>query len=214
MIAGQLEVADALKPRLLDLCCGAGGAARGYQDVGFHVTGIDHVAQPNYCGDEFVQADALTYLVEHGAEYDAIHASFPCEGFANVTLWRGNQADHVDLVTPGRPLLAATGRPWVIENVPEAPVRPDYLLCGSMLGLAVKRHRAFETSWSGVRLTAPCWHHRGLRPFDHSSERDYADAMGCTWMTNKEARKAIPPAYTRLIGGHLRAALYATEVTR
>ncbi|WP_101897060.1 class I SAM-dependent methyltransferase [Embleya scabrispora] len=197
-----------LRPRLLDLCCGAGGAAHGYRLAGWHVTGVDLVAQPNYCGDVFVQADALEYLSEHGRSFDAIHASWPCEKFANVTGATGDRATHPDLVTPGRPLLVASGRPWVIENVPEAPIRAHYLLCGSMFGLHVRRHRAFETSWSGgPRLTPPCWHHRDLVPFDHSRERAYADAMGCTWMTNKEARKAIPPAYTHHIGTDLIDAL-------
>jgi DNA (cytosine-5)-methyltransferase 1 len=97
--------------------------------------------------------------------------------------------------------------PWVIENVPEAPVRPDYLLCGSMFGLNVRRHRVFEVSWSSAQLTAPCHHHRDLRPFEHKAERAYADAMGCTWMTKEEAREAIPPAYTEHVGGRLLAAL-------
>ncbi|MFI1382892.1 DNA cytosine methyltransferase [Embleya sp. NPDC020886] len=191
------------RPTLLDLCSGAGGAARGYQLAGFRVTGVDHVPQPNYCGDDFVQADALSYLAEHGHRYTAIHASWPCETFANVTGATGSRATHADLVTPGRPLLIASGRPWVMENVPEAPVRADYLLCGSMVGLRVRRHRAFETSWSGLRLTPPCHGHRNLAAFDHSQERAYADAMGCTWMTTKEARKAIPPAYTHLVGTDL-----------
>ena len=96
--------------------------------------------------------------------------------------------------------MQATGRPWVIENVPEAPVRPDYLLCGSQFGLRIKRHRAFETSWGGGgELLPPCWHHRGLLAFEHKGERAYADAMGCTWMTNLEARKAVPPAYSEWI---------------
>jgi hypothetical protein len=193
--------------RLLDLCCGAGGAARGYQLAGWHVTGVDIVDQPNYCGEEFVRVDALEFLAAHGGEYDAIHASFPCEGFATVTKWRGSQDDHADLVTPGRPLLEASGRPWVMENVPEAPVRPDFLLCGSVFGLRVKRHRAFETSWHGYALLPPC-QHRDLLPFMHKGERAYADAMGCTWMTNLESRKAIPPAYTAWIGAHLVAAAY------
>jgi hypothetical protein len=31
-----------------DLCCGAGGATRGYVDVGHEVWGIDIAPQPNY----------------------------------------------------------------------------------------------------------------------------------------------------------------------
>ena len=98
--------------------------------------------------------------------------------------------------------LALLPVPWVVENVTEAPLRPDYILCGSQFGLQVRRHRVFQTSWGGAQLTAPCGH-RGLLPFEHKGERAYADAMGCDWMTNREARQAIPPAYTEHIGHDL-----------
>ncbi|MCM2392503.1 hypothetical protein [Streptomyces albipurpureus] len=132
----------------------------------------------------FVQADALEYLTAlmtsgEIEEYDLVHASWPCQAFARVTAWRGSRSDHPDLLTPGRQLLAVSGVPWVMESVPEAPIRPDYLLCGSQFGLRVRRHRAFETSWGGGGdLLPPCWHHRNLLAFDHSKERAYADAMG------------------------------------
>ena len=51
-----------MKPVLLDLFCGAGGATRGYQEAGFHVIGMDIQPQPHYCGDQFVQGDAIDYL--------------------------------------------------------------------------------------------------------------------------------------------------------
>jgi SAM-dependent methyltransferase len=187
------------RPRLLDLCCGAGGAARGYMDAGFYVVGVDIEPQPNFCGDEFHQADALTFPLE-GA--DAVHASFPCQHYANVTRWRGSQADHPDLLPAGLARLEAQGVPWVVENVPGAPLRPDFILCGSQFGLQVRRHRWFQTSWHGFNLLSPC-QHRGLLPFMHKGERAYADAMGCQWMTKTEAREAIPPAYTRYLGGLL-----------
>jgi DNA (cytosine-5)-methyltransferase 1 len=194
-----------VKPRLLDLYAGPGGAARGYQQAGFHVVGVDHRPMPNYAGDEFVLADALTFPLEG---FDAIHASPPCQHYANVTAWRGDPADHPDLLPPTRAkLLAEAAVPWVIENLPEAPVRRDYLLCGSMFGLAVRRHRAFETSWRGFSLLPPCHHHAGVLPFMHKGERAYADAMGCTWMTKEEARDAIPPAYTRHVGEAMMAQL-------
>lgn len=160
--------------RVLDLCCGAGGLSMGYYLAGFDVTGVDNRPQPNY-PFTFHQADALTFPLDG---FDLVHASWPCERYARVTAWRGNPNDHPDLLAVGRERLAASGLPHVMENVPEAPLRPDYLLCGTQFGLNVRRHRSFETSWG---------------------ERAYADAMGCTWMTNKEARKAVPPAYTRHI---------------
>ena len=49
--------------------------------------------------------------------------------------------------------------PWVIENVPGAPIRPDFKLCGCIMGLPeLKRERWFETSWHGFSLRAPCHH--------------------------------------------------------
>ncbi|MFI2639829.1 DNA cytosine methyltransferase [Streptomyces sp. NPDC018610] len=189
--------------RLLDLCCGAGGLSMGYYLAGFDIVGVDNRPQPNY-PFTFIQADGLDYCAQYGHAFDLIHGSWPCERYATVTRWRGNPEDHPDLIGPGREVMQATGRPWVIENVPETAaaglLRPDYLLCGTQFGLSVRRHRAFETSWGGGGdLVPPCWHRPGLLAFEHKSERAYADAMGCTWMTNREARKAVPPAYTHWI---------------
>ncbi|MFG3271326.1 DNA cytosine methyltransferase [Streptomyces luteogriseus] len=191
------------RPRLLDLCCGAGGLSMGYYLAGFDVVGVDIRPQPNY-PFTFHQADGLQYCADHGQEYDLIHGSWPCERYATVTRWRGNPDDHPDLIGPGREVMQATGRPWVMENVPETAtaglLRPDYLLCGTQFGLNLRRHRVFETSWGGGGdLVPPCWHRKGLLAFEHKGERAYADAMGCTWMTNLEARKAVPPAYTQWI---------------
>jgi hypothetical protein len=192
------------RPRLLDLFCGAGGAGMGYHRAGFTVVGVDIQPQPNY-PFEFHQADALDCPLDG---YDAIHASPPCQAYAPVTGWRGRHDTHPDLIVPVRARLDDAGVPWVIENVPEAPVRPDFLLCGSQFGLRVRRHRAFATSWRGYNLDPQC-QHRGLLAFLHKGERAYADAMGCTWMTKLEAREAIPPAYTQHIGAALLAQLQA-----
>jgi DNA (cytosine-5)-methyltransferase 1 len=188
--------------RVLDLCCGAGGLSMGYYLAGFDVVGVDNRPQPNY-PFTFHQADALTFPLDG---FDLVHASWPCEHFAKVTAWRGRHDNHPDLLTPGRKRLEASGLPWVMENVPEAPLRPDYLLCGTQFGLKVRRHRGFETSWGGGGdLVPPCWHHKNLLAFAHKGERAYADAMGCTWMTNLEARKAVPPAYTQFIAAQFLA---------
>lgn len=197
--------------RILDLFCGAGGCAAGYQRAGFYVVGIDLEPQPRYCGDEFVQAGALDYLAAHWREFDALHASPPCQHYANVTRWRGEQDDHADLIGPTRALLEFTGLPWVIENVLTPEVRGDILLCGSMFGLPIRRHRLFETNWSGVVMTPPCQHGPDDLAFDHKQERAYADALGCDWMSNREGRQAIPPAYTEFIGAQLLAHLEAQQ---
>jgi hypothetical protein len=201
-------------PRLLDLFCGAGGATKGYQRAGFVVTGIDIRPQPNYCGDEFIPYDAVEWLRlreavgSTAAHFDAIHASPPCQHYARVTRWRGTSDGHPDLVPLVRTLLQQTGLPYVMENVYEAPLNASLMLCGSQFGLKVRRHRYFETPWMDACFVPPC-DHRDLLPFEHKGERAYADAMGCEWMSSKEGRQAIPPAYTEFIGSQLLAAIQA-----
>jgi hypothetical protein len=191
------------RPRLLDLFSGAGGAAMGYHRAGFDVVGVDIKPQPNY-PFEFVQGDALDAPVAY-SEFDVIHASPPCQGYANVTRWRGSHDDHEQLITPTRQLLQATCLPYVIENVRTKALRPCVVLCGSMFGLPIRRHRGFETSWGMSPLVLSCHHRSTDMAFEHKHERAYADAMGCEWMTAREAREAIPPAYALFLGEQLMA---------
>jgi DNA (cytosine-5)-methyltransferase 1 len=206
------------RPRLLDLYSGAGGTARGYQMAGFHVTGVDIAPQPRYVGDEFHLADALTFPLDG---YDAIHASPPCQRYSRGTV---DKERHPDLLPPTRARLAAQPVPWVIENVPGAPMRADYRLCGCMFGLpGLRRERWFETSWHGFDLRPPCHHPDpivtviGHGPNQHSYYRHLAcgpewerlkrRAMGIDWMNRDELAEAIPPAYAAFIGTHLLAHL-------
>ena len=219
-----------MSPRLLDLFCGAGGAAMGYHRAGFEVVGVDIEPQPRY-PFEFFQDDALGYLealirvevLEGVEEFDAIHASPPCQAFSKAQALQGNE--HPDLITPLRPLLKPTGLPWVIENVPGAPLVDPVVLEGQMFeGLRVHRPRWFEANWPlavpflrgprpasnvkmGRRLMAGEW----IQPVGHFSDVPEARrAMGIEWMNRNELSEAIPPAYTELIGHqllqHLRAA--------
>ena len=147
------------RPRLLDLYCCAGGAAVGYHRAGFDVVGVDIAFQRNY-PYEFHQGDALDYVAEHGHEFDAIHASPPCQAFSKTRTLHNNE--HPDLVAPTREALQATGKPYIIENVTSAPLRPDVTLCGLMFGLKVFRHRIFETGgWTATAPEHPT--HRGHR---------------------------------------------------
>lgn len=148
------------KPRLLDGFCGAGGATRGYQLAGFHVTGVDIRPQKHYCGDEFIQADFMTFPLDG---FDAAHASPPCQRFTALSaMW--NSKDHPDLLTPTRERLRAWGGLYVIENVEGAPMPEAFTLCGSVFGLGsgdaeLRRHRQFETNL-GLVLVPPCWHNQ------------------------------------------------------
>lgn len=203
------------RPLLLDLYCGAGGAAVGYHRAGFDVIGVDINPQPRY-PFQFIQGDALATLADRVflARFQAIHASPTCQRKARVTAWRGRREDHPNTLTPTLAALRDMTIPWVVENVPEAAdeLRPDYLLCGTQFGLRVRRHRIFERgNWAGWGLLSPCSCYRNpdLLPFEHKGERAFADAMGCTWMSKFEGRQAIPPAYTHFIGEQLLAAVTA-----
>lgn len=198
------------KPRLLDLCGGAGGAGAGYDLAGFEVVGVDMAPQPNY-PFEFHQADALTFPLDG---FDAYHASPPCQKWTRAQRIRDN--DHPDLVTPLRERLRATGKPYVIENVPGTPLIDPIELCGASFGLRVYRHRLFESSATLVQPphrehVAPL-RKMGRRPqpgdFMHvvgnfSGAAQAREAMGIPWMTRDELRESIPPAYTEYIGRQL-----------
>lgn len=151
------------RPRLLDLFCGAGGAGMGYHLAGFDVVGVDIKPQPRY-PFEFHQGDALEYCRQHGHEFDAIHASPPCQAHTSLKTMH-NAKRHQDLVPATRTLLRETGLPFIIENVPGAPLQNAITLCGSMFGLGVddaelRRHRLFE---SNVLLLSPTCAHGGSR---------------------------------------------------
>jgi DNA (cytosine-5)-methyltransferase 1 len=226
------------RPRLLDLFCGAGGAAMGYSRAGFDVVGVDLTPQPNY-PFEFVQADALDWLHdvllcqrtglkdERGfpiAEIDAIHASPPCQRWLGVPRALG-EGQYPDLISPTRDLLKQTGLPYVIENVPGAPL-DGFVLCGSTFGLPLVRHRRFEV-YPDIGLVPSMCHQgsfeRGTEhdrsfPFAHGSwrpkwlERVLPDVW--PWMTLEESHEAIPPAYTEFIGAQLVAHLHALSPTK
>jgi hypothetical protein len=119
-----------VRPRLLDLFCGAGGAAVGYHRAGFDVVGVDINPQPRY-PFEFHQADAMTFPLDG---FDAIHASPPCQAYSHGTP-PDKRSNHPDLLDATRDRLNAAGLPWVIENVPRAPLRSPVILCGSQFDL-------------------------------------------------------------------------------
>lgn len=209
--------ADVTRPKLLDLFCGAGGAAMGYHRAGFDVTGVDIAPQKNY-PFSFVQADALEYLAGHGHEFDAIHASPPCQRYSQSALSQRNRGkEYPDLIPVTRRGLEDAGRPWVIENVPRSPLRPDFKLCGCHFGLELRRARWFEASWQPLVLMPPHFHpHPVVSVVGHGTPTwvrkrlgfnptiaHYREAMGIDWMTRGELSQAIPPAYTEFIGAQL-----------
>lgn len=200
------------KPLLLDTFCGAGGCSVGYYRAGFEVVGVDIEPQKNY-PFEFHQADALEFIARHGKEFDVIHASPPCQKFTKAGAIHGND-HHKDLLTPTRKILNEIGKPWVIENVPNAPMRVDVMLCGSMFGLVAKdgrlqRHRWFELWIPELFLTPPCIHTGPtISVFGHGGHiyhgvDSWRSVMDIDWMTRDELSQAIPPAYTEWLGRQL-----------
>jgi DNA (cytosine-5)-methyltransferase 1 len=208
-----------MKPKLLDLFCGAGGACgvpnqSGYAKY-FDVTGVDIVARPTYPG-RFVQADALDYVAQYGWMYAAIHASPPCEGHSHLTP-KKHRHKHLDMIAPTRFFLEALGKPYVIENVSNARhlLRNPIMLCGSMFGLDVWRHRFFETFPLITFAPFTCCHDYKPVPVNSSSAQRTArksesiEAMQITWdMTREEVRKALPPAYGEWLGLKLLNAIH------
>ena len=202
--------------RLLDLFCGAGGCSMGYRRAGFDVVGADFAPQSRY-PFEFHQADALDVLTEWDlSDFDAIHASPPCQSFSAYRRKGHGVGDgYPDLIDETRERLQATGLPYVIENVPGAPLEAPIQLCGSSFGLDVRRHRLFETSFPV--LTPPCAHGWQTPRFPPATNRTnlrrtvevgvwripletQQRAMGIDWMELRELSQAIPPAYTEWIG--------------
>ena len=209
--------------RILDLFCGAGGAAAGYYKAGFEVVGVDIHPQPHY-PFEFIQADALSLEASLLTSFDAIHASPPCQAYSDLAARNRNGNSWPKLIEPVRDMLVSTGKPYVIENVEGAPLRDYIVLCGTMFpGLRVLRHRLFETNFD---LFSP---QHGKHPRVHTLDRRKAHygktdewrdfvqvtgggnssadsaraAMGIDWMTKRELNEAIPPAYTSFVGDAL-----------
>ena len=191
--------------RLLDLFCGEGGAAMGYSRAGFDVFGVDTSSQRlRTYPFPSVEADAIEFVLDHGHEFDAIHASPPCTGYTRGTAAIPDRLERYDrLIGATREALLIVGKPFVIENVADA--RPELLdpvmLCGRMFGLGaidedgtplvLDRHRLFEGG-NGVTLTAP-------RHEKHDRTMQVAGAYGGARRDKREAREVrkggyVPPS--------------------
>jgi DNA (cytosine-5)-methyltransferase 1 len=144
--------------RLLDLFCGQGGAAAGYMQAGFEVTGVDIRDHSKYYPASFVQGDAFEYLAQHGHEYDVIHASPPCQAYSIATAGTAARNNHPRMIGETRRLLLELDKPYIIENVAlaKSELIDPIMLCGRMFGLealdedglplVLDRHRLFESN--------------------------------------------------------------------
>lgn len=214
-----------MRPRLLDLFCGAGGCSVGYHRAGFDVTGVDIETHPDY-PYELVAADAMSVLADHRflSGFDVVHASPPCPRYSVATRATKTSDQHPDLVGPVRDALTAWGGMWAIENVPGAPMPNAVMVCGAAMGLKwIRRHRLFESDQLLMSPGCACDGEGSVSVFGHSGEdrrkstlaaRGHAlghvpiaevrELMGVGWMTRREdVSDAIPPAYTEYIGSQL-----------
>lgn len=205
------------RPKLLDLFCGAGGASMGYYRAGFDVVGVDIKPQPHY-PFKFYLADALTFPLEG---YDAYHASPPCQLWTKKNKdWgrkRVSEINYPDLLTPIRERLKQIAKPYVLENVNGAPLNGLLMLCGTMFGLKIIKHRFFEYNFE-MPFSAPfTCNHKGVynpwqgknRSADKFREATDIDWMPCSGGASRKAgytgdlSNAIPPTYTEYIGKYL-----------
>ena len=162
----------------------------------------------------------------------AIHASPPCQGRTTLKA-RNRHIEHGELVPATRELLLAAGLPYVIENVEgdmsDCPLVEPVRICGSSLGLDVRRHRLFETNWP--LMVPPCQHGQQTPRFEvyehgrwrlsptvpvygsggRKAVEHWPAALGIDWMSRREMAQAIPPAYTELIGHQLMQHVKASE---
>lgn len=211
--------------KALDLFCGAGGASKGLENAGFkHIVGVDINKQPEY-PYEFIRSDVFGLNMSYLRKFDFIWASPPCQAYSVASAMnRYRGVDYPDLMEDTRRLLKISGIPYVIENVPPAPMRRDLMLCGEMFGLNVIRHRIFEIE--GFRVPQP-EHvpHRGLCTGGHYftaaghgriSIKSYCNrhnlltkrvidvfqhALGINWISDKKTIvQSVPPRYSEFIG--------------
>jgi DNA (cytosine-5)-methyltransferase 1 len=189
--------------KILDLFCCAGGASMGMHRAfpNAKITGVDIEVHANYPFD-FIQADALEFPLQG---YDFIWASPPCQHYSSMANIHKNRDKHPALIEPIRKRLKESGAVWVIENVMGAPLKNPMMLCGTMFGLKIPKHRIFETSAPIFNLLPPCGHQDVYDPYHGGEEargerEKLAKVIGVDWtMTRPEVREAIPPAYSEYL---------------
>lgn len=214
---------------ILDLYCGAGGAAMGLHRAfpRARIVGVDIVKQPRY-PFEFIQGDALTFSYDG---YNFIWASPPCQRYSNGAKQNRTTHKHPDLIARTRERLQETDAYWTIENIYTArqELRSPIMLCGEMFGLGVFRHRLFESNFYPMppphqphhgkigdgKMNIVTGHPGGSSKrdnFKNGGTTEWRLAMGIDWMTGKELAEAIPPAYSEWIGRALYEIAYRRQL--
>jgi DNA (cytosine-5)-methyltransferase 1 len=192
----------------------------GYHLAGFDVTGVDINPQPRY-PFTFYQGEWDAYRFDR---FDVIHASPPCQAYSITR--HTHDVEHPDLLAPVRERLKEWGGPYVIENVPGAPMVNPITMCGAQrravdpatgLTLRLRRHRLFESNLPLMAEPCSCdstpvggVYGGGSSDRNHALEvrrggytpagSVRAELMGIDWMTQDGLAQAIPPSYTQWIG--------------
>jgi DNA (cytosine-5)-methyltransferase 1 len=193
----------------------------GYHRAGFEVVCVDIEPIPDN-PFEFIQADIRDLDIDWVADFDARHASPPCQSQTALTKGTNQGREYPNLIPFVRDLFSRIEGPSVIENVQGSELRRDLVLCGEMFGLEVIRHRYFELSGWSMKQPAHINHRGRVKGWRHGEFFDgpyfavYGDgggkgtveewqrAMGIDWTHDrKNLAEAIPPAYTELIGRRL-----------
>lgn len=209
--------------KALDLFCGGGGASDGLKRAGYDVHGIDLERQPEY-PHMFEQGDVTTYWPECFDSFDFIWASPPCQHFTAYKRRPEHVKPALNLIPQTRELLIASGVPYIIENVTGARehLRNPIMLCGSMFGLDVQRHRLFECSFPVT--PPPCNHDVWTPKYPGATNRaknsrktvevgvyripleTQLRAMGMTRKVSLHTlSQMVPPAYAEWLGLQARA---------
>ena len=203
--------------KLLDLYCCGGGAGYGYEKAGYDVTGIDIEPQPKHRG-KIIIADAIEYLKAHFQEYDVIHASPPCQKYSMSSMqFRKAGKEYADLIEITRKELIKTGKPYIIENVPGAPLHNPIELCGAMFGMRTYRHRLFESNMPikapehpehknpNAKMGRKAKSHEHIQYVGHfSGVKEVQEMTGLHWLGQYELAQSIPPQYTEYLGNQIR----------
>lgn len=213
--------------KALDIFCCAGGASDGLVRAGFTVYGVDLDEQPEY-PHAFLRRDVLSLSPYELRRYDLVWASPPCQAFTAYKRRSGHVREALNLIPQTRKLLRATGVPYIIENVVGAPLESPVMLCGSMFGLDVQRHRIFETSFRVAQ--PPCRHDAWTPRFPGATNRAPMSRktveVGVYRIPVETQRKAmgvdrpvslhklsqmVPPAFAEWLGLQARAHIMTTR---
>jgi DNA (cytosine-5)-methyltransferase 1 len=195
--------------KILDMFCGIGGSSMGLfqackdNNINASIIGVDIFDMPDY-QFKFIKDDIFNYIEYTDLNsFNFIWASPPCQRYS-VCKNIKDLTMYGDFCVDIHNILESSGIPYVIENVPQAPIRKDLLLCGEMFNMRIIRHRIFELGT--FKIEQPI--HKKHKPKGYYTTvaghmagiRKYKEVMEIDWSNNwKQLAEAVPPRYARFI---------------